>query len=499
MSGRFEDARRSLEGASQALDAMRRESGAEASPEGEQAAAAGLRAALDAARRALEEKSRALESAQVRVRELERERDELSRRAGEARPDPAAEERARRAEAEALKAKQAAAAEAAALGGRLTLQGAEMVRLDSLRRKAEEAVAQAELTRRQVEESLRREIRSAHAALDRAATEAGAREARVQGDLQGLQRRLDAALTRTDQLSREQRVERERWRVERERLAATLQRASAVHASLRKEIAELRGGADATVEELSRRLSSSETELLQARAGLQAAAPPPRRRASDATEASAAAALVARLKPAAASAYERLRELSATVPLSDAERASLRRAASSLAGLSDAVLLLERFLDDGPAGTPGALVPAVQRAAADWTDPLARRGVILTVKAEKGLPDAAFDAADMALVLDQLLRRAFESLPARAKVQLAAESGPRGPQLRLEDDCPSMSAREADSAFTPATDAAGGLALALPLARRCARRWGGDATLEKSASGGMRLVIAFRPSPPTRP
>lgn len=494
MSGRFEDARKSLEGASQALSAMRRDSGAEpTTPEGEQAAAAGLRAALEAARRALEEKSRAVESLTLRVRELEREREDLARRAAEARPDPAAEERARRAEAEALKAKQQAAAEAAALNGRLSLQGAEMVRLDSLRRKAEEAVGQAELTRRQVEESLRREIRSAHAALDRAASEAGAREARVQSDLQGLQRRLDAALTRTDQLSREQRVERERWRVERERLAATLQRASAVHASLRKEIAELRGGADADVAELNRRLAASEAELMQARASLPAAAPSHKRRASDVSEASAAAALVARLKPAAAAAYERLRELSATVPLSDAERASLRRAASALAGLNDAVLLLERFLDDGPAGSSGPLAPAVHRAASDWKEALERRGVAFSARVER-VGDAWFDAADLQLVLDQLLRRAFEMLPARAKLELSLERGEGGPRLRLEDDVPALTEKGLKDAFEARGDGMGGLALALPLARRAARRWGGDAVLERSASGGQRLLILFKPA-----
>ena len=238
---RLDDARRSLEGASSALSAMRREGGAtESGPEGE--AAAGLRAALEASRRALEEKARALETAQASVRSLEREREELLRRAADPHADPELAERARRAEAETLKSRQAAAAEAAALNGRVSLLQAEMVRLDSLRRKAEEAVQQGELTRRQVEDALRWELRSAHAALDRAAHEAGAREARMQGDLQALEKKLDAALVRTEQLSREQRGERERWRTERARLAATLQRASAVHAALRREISELRGG-----------------------------------------------------------------------------------------------------------------------------------------------------------------------------------------------------------------------------------------------------------------
>lgn len=221
-----------------ALAALRRETGSAGAEPSE--GAAGLRAALDAARRALEDKTRELETAQARVRELERERDANPPRA-EVRPEPGLAERVQRAEFEAGKAKQEAAAEAAVMNGRLSIQQAEFVRLNSLRRKAEEAVEQSELTRREVEDALRRDLRSVHAALDRAAAEAGAREARAQSDIAGLTRRMEAALTRTEQLSREQQAERERWRAERGRLAMTLQRASAVQAALRRVIAELRG------------------------------------------------------------------------------------------------------------------------------------------------------------------------------------------------------------------------------------------------------------------
>jgi chromosome segregation ATPase len=234
---RIDDARRSLESAAAALAALRRDGGDSAPADG----APGLSAALDAARRSLEEKARELEAARARVAQLERERDELRERSEGARPDAGLAERAEKAEAEAMRTRQAAAAEAAAMSGRLSIQQAEFVRLNSLRRKAEEAVEQGELTRREVEDALRRDLRSVHAALDRAAAEAGAREARAQQDIQGLTRRLEAALTRTELLSREQQAERDRWRVERERMTLTLQRASAVHAALRRTIAELRG------------------------------------------------------------------------------------------------------------------------------------------------------------------------------------------------------------------------------------------------------------------
>lgn len=551
MSKRYDEARRGIEAASQALSRLRQESGApEGQSEGDVAAAAGLRAALDAARRALEDKARELESSRARVRELEREREELLDRVAGARPDEELSERVQRAEAEAMKAKQAAAAEAAVMNGRLSIQQAEFVRLNALRRKAEEAVEQGELTRREVEEALRADMRTAHSALDRAAAEAGAREARAQSDIQGLTRRLEAALTRTEQLSREQQHERERWRAERTRLAVTLQRASAVHASLRRELADLRRGLDLGVEELARRLSASEAELSKARAGqggrveeltrklaeaesehskafaahdaraeelarrlAAAEQESSRARASedvakrlaasevDLSKARAAqgahveqltrrhaASLVARLKPGAAAAYERLRELAASVPLSDTESASLRRAASALAGLSDAVGIVERYLDDGPGGEAGPLAPPLERAAGDWIAALHHKGCKLVVKLDKDLPAAVFDPADLRLVLDQLLRRAFETLPARCELMLSARRVDKKIVVILEDDGPGMSSREAAAAFEPGPGAIG---LAWPLARRALRRWGGNASLEKSASGSGRLVLTF--------
>lgn len=521
MSKRYDEARRGIEAASQALSRLRRESGAEEAPAaGDAAAAAGLRAALDAARRALEDKARDLESARARVRELEREREGLLDRCAVVLPDPGLAERAQRAEAEAMKVKQAAAAEAAAMNGRLSIQQAEFVRLNALRRKAEEAVEQSELTRRDVEEALRRDLRAGHSALDHAAAEAGAREARAQSDISGLTRRLEAALTRAEQLSREQQAERERWRAERTRLASTLQRASAVHASLRRELSELRGGPapaagessrrpaepvteladvrardDARVMELTRLLAASEIELAEVRSGRSARAEElSRLLAASETELAKAraglapAALVARLKPAVDAAYERLRELSAIVSLSDDENSSLRRAASALAGLSTAVGVVERYLDDGPGGEPGPLAPPLERAAGDWEAALTRKGCLLTVKLERGLRAAVFDPSDLRLVLDQLLRRAFETLPPRCALVVSARREDKTVVVILEDDGPGMSSREAAAAFEPGPDAKG---LALPLTRRVLRRWGGDARLEKSPAGGGRLILTF--------
>ncbi len=127
------------------LDAFRREAGVEPAPDlsdiARGAAEASLRAALEAARARVEELSREVgerrEEASVARAEAERLARELEKRPQAGEPAQAraeAEERARKSRLE-LEAR------CASLEERLTLMGAERVRLESLRRKAEATVA----------------------------------------------------------------------------------------------------------------------------------------------------------------------------------------------------------------------------------------------------------------------------------------------------------------------------------------------------------------------
>ncbi len=246
----LEEARRGLERAARGLEALRLAAGLEENSDASSPPAAGLRAALEQSRRALEERGRDLEAARARIKELE---SALSAPAAAAAPDTDAALRAVRAEEELRRARASLAQENASLAGRASLLQAELVRLEALRRKAEEATQEAERGRRGVEETLRRELRDAHAAVDRAAVDAGAREARAQAEVQAVQRRLEAALNRLRQL-------------ERERLAGALQRAAAVNASLRRELKDSAAEADsrerllaARLEALERRASGPDT------------------------------------------------------------------------------------------------------------------------------------------------------------------------------------------------------------------------------------------------
>lgn len=490
-----DDARRRLEGAARTLGELSR-FGGEAAPDpaSEAAVASGLRAALAAARGALEEKARELESARLRARALERERDELSKRLAAiplSAPEPGAEERARRAEDEAKRAREDSAREAASLGGRVALLQAEIVRLESLRRKAEDGVVQAELSRRSVEQALRGELREAHAATDRAAADAGARDARAAAEASALQRRLEAALKRIEQLERERRVERDKARAERERLASLLQRGAAAQAALRRDLADEREAHDARGRENDRSLEAARGALERMReaAGLGGKEDQPR-------PVRETARLVARLRPSVEAAYGRLRELSSTLPLSDAERAPLRRAASALAGLVDSVSRLSRFIDDGPPGSAGPVGPALEKAIERWRPSLENAGVSVSVSVDADLPDARRDLNDLALILDELLRNASERLPRGARLTASAtRSAAGGVELAIEDDGPGLPSRLAADAFAPVPDPKPGrLGIGLALVRRVARRWNGDAVLDAPAGGGARFALTLPPA-----
>lgn len=233
-----DDARSRLAAAARCLADFRRAAGLEeAAPAGEPIGSVGLQAALRHTRQALENREREAESLRRRIAELERQREDAARVAAGSSA-AGAQASARLSAEEAPRGGRAAAEEMAELKGRIMLLQAEVVRVESLRRKADEAVQQADQSKRSITETLRRNLREANSAVDRAASEAGAREARAQAEMLALQRRMEAALTRIELLEREWRVEREKYRVERERLGASLQRAAAVHASLRKELAE---------------------------------------------------------------------------------------------------------------------------------------------------------------------------------------------------------------------------------------------------------------------
>jgi chromosome segregation ATPase len=154
---------------------------------------------------------------------------------------------------------------------RVSLLEAECVRLEKLRLAADQAVADAEAQGRAVAESLRGELRVAHAALDRAAVEAGAAEAKTRAEVEPLLKRLEAATARVQALERERRLEQARGTGESSATATELLRAQAVSASLRQEASDARRQAAEAQAALERTVSARPAELDRALAAAQAA------------------------------------------------------------------------------------------------------------------------------------------------------------------------------------------------------------------------------------
>jgi chromosome segregation ATPase len=148
---------------------------------------------------------------------------------------------------------------AAAAESRVSLLEAECVRLQSMRRTAEQAAADAEAQGRAVAETLRGELRAVHASLDRAAVEAGGAEARTRTEVEPLLKRLEAAAARVQTLEREKRLEAARGTGESSAIQTELLRAQAVSASLRQELSGARAEEDA----LRRRAAEAQAALKQ--------------------------------------------------------------------------------------------------------------------------------------------------------------------------------------------------------------------------------------------
>lgn len=140
-----------------------------------------------------------------------------------------------------------AEARAVPLRERAALLAAECLRLESLRRKADSEAADAEASQRAVAEGLRREVREAKAAADRALAEAGAKEARARLEVETLSKRLVDAVGRLQGLEREKKLEAARGAGDASALQSELERARAAAAALRQEVQSVRDSAAAAL------------------------------------------------------------------------------------------------------------------------------------------------------------------------------------------------------------------------------------------------------------
>ena len=455
-------------------------------------------AALEAAEAALEAAEAARETAEARARGVEREalstaRAESSRELAVTKAQAAALEaelEAARGTAAALEAEARALREAAenrassradsrsnadvaqqrasAAASRVTLLEAECVRLQSMRRSAEQAAADSEAQGRAVAEALRKELRSAHAALDRAAVEAGGAEARIKAEVEPLLKRLEAAMARVQALEREKRLETARGTGESSAISTELLRAQAVSASLRQEMSAVRAEEDALRRQVAAAQAALERTVAERPAELERALAEAR------TAEAQQAAVQMRLHGAEAAASALRQELSGARAAEDALR---RQAADSQAALERAVAdrpaTLERALADAQAAQAQhaalqmELISAqtvtaslrqdlsrVRAAAAREEDALHRRFVEAEARFEKTLAERT-SALERATAVAQAAQVAHA-----AQAELTAEAV-EAAQVKLEELL-SPAESEASPEAAPAAEAAAAVPFVSP-------------------------------------
>ncbi len=324
----------------------------------------------------------------------------------------------------------------AELKERLALLSAEHVRLEALRRKTEASGADSEASRRSLEETLRRDLRDAHTAFDRAAAESGTR----------------------------------------------FEAAQAVIASLRRELSEAQspplppaGGELGDGEEVGVEYPALEYALEPGWAKL-----------------------LGLVKPPLQAAYGHLRRLSAG-PMSAGQRAILRLTGSSLSAAADSLATIELALADSPATSEAASVlPILESALAAWEAVFRRRGIVLARELTSTVPDSSYDPEQLRLALHHVLRNAVEALARGATLRVhLRKSATDVAELEFRDDGPGYPLAWLERQFEPfASPRPGHAGLGLAAVRRALRRWGGDAVAINSTDGrGACLTLTFAPAP----
>ena len=263
------------------------------------------------------------------------------------------------------------------------------MRLEKLRRASDQATADAEAQGRAVAEALRGELRAAHAALDRAAVEAGAAEAKARSEVEPVLKRLEAATARVQALERERRLEQARGTGESTAIATELSRAQAVSASLRQQAADARRQAAEAQAALDRIVAERPVELERALAAEQAGA--------------AQLAVLRTEFLGAQAAAAALRQ-----ELADARAAAAREKDESRRGSSDMRTALERVLAERTAELERAWVVAreegtVRRRSVEAQIALERTLAERTAELEKASGESLAASARLATLELELL------------------------------------------------------------------------------------------------
>ncbi len=174
------------------------------------------------------------------------------------------------------------------------------------------------------------------------------------------------------------------------------------------------------------------------------------------------------------------------------------------AGVDRAARLVEQLLalaraEPGapqPEHLPVDLAALLHQVVADAAAPLAAaRGSQIGVEAASPV-SVSGDAAELAVLLRNLIDNALRYSPPGGRVQLRLSPGAAGPCLTVDDSGPGIAAAERERVFErfvrgQAADGTTGSGLGLAIVRSIARRHGARVTLGDSALGGLRVSLQF--------
>jgi signal transduction histidine kinase len=165
-----------------------------------------------------------------------------------------------------------------------------------------------------------------------------------------------------------------------------------------------------------------------------------------------------------------------------------------LARLVDGLLVLARA-DATPATPHDVDVDRViADRAASWTGFAAESEVELAVEGRAGRATLTPDSLEQ--ILDNLIANAIEAAPPRTSIRLTTETDGDALRLHVIDEGPGMTAEERAGAFTRFLSTSGdgrsgrsGFGLGLAIAKRLARKDGGDLELRAAPGGGLDAVV----------
>jgi signal transduction histidine kinase len=217
-------------------------------------------------------------------------------------------------------------------------------------------------------------------------------------------------------------------------------------------------------------------------------APAPAEPAPDAGWPAAVEALREALAPAAA----QLRRLRAAAMPPDFKEA-VSRAARAAAKAADILDRLAAYHAAAPAAGGSCRPEAVlEEVLAEWEPALRARGVTLSRAVTPGLPAAAMPASALRMALYELLRNAAQAMPSGGALEAGAfhAEAARRVVVTVRDTGPGLPSGDPERLFSPfKSSRPGQLGLGLALARRLARRAGGDLEAKAAAGGGAQLEL----------